>query len=145
MLYNAAIEEGANPEVWTNSNIEIMCSQQKRLGLSYDWDRVLWSHQKSYYKFDQWFFLKMYERGLAYRQESYVNWCPKCVTVLANEQASGGRCWRCNTVVDIKLQQTWFLKIREYADQLLKGLETLEWPENVKTMQRKSNQCLFGI
>ncbi|MFX0097733.1 MAG: leucine--tRNA ligase, partial [Candidatus Hodarchaeota archaeon] len=89
-----------------------------------------------YYKFDQWFFLKMYEKGLAYRQESYVNWCPKCTTVLANEQAQGGKCWRCNSIVDIVLQKTWFLKAREYAEELLAGLEIVEWPEKVKIIQR---------
>ncbi len=133
---NAAIDHGANPEEWTNRNIETMKRQQKRIGLSYDWTREVYSHNPNYYKWDQWFFLQMLEKGLAYRQESYVNWCPKCATVLANEQAQGGRCWRCNSIVDQKFLTQWFLKIREYAEELLEGLNSVEWPEKVKIMQR---------
>jgi leucyl-tRNA synthetase len=133
---NAAIDHGANPEEWTNKNIETMKNQQKRIGLSYDWTREICSHNPNFYKWDQWFFLKMLEKGLAYRQESYVNWCPKCATVLANEQAQGGKCWRCNTVVDQKFLTQWFLKIREYAEELLEGLNIVDWPEKVKIMQR---------
>ncbi len=133
---NAAIDHGANPEEWTDKNINTMKNQQKRIGLSYDWTRELFSHNPNYYKWDQWFFLKMYEKGLAYRQESYVNWYPKCVTVLANEQAQGGKCWRCNNDVEQKYLTQWFLKIKEYADELLDGLNTVDWPEKVKIMQR---------
>jgi len=133
---NAAIDHGINPEEWTNKNIETMKSQQKRIGLSYDWTREIYSHDPNFYKWDQWFFLKMLERGLAYRQESYVNWCPKCITVLANEQAQGGRCWRCNSIVDQKFLTQWFLKIRDYAEELLEGLDLVDWPEKVKIMQR---------
>ncbi|MFW9877372.1 MAG: leucine--tRNA ligase, partial [Candidatus Thorarchaeota archaeon] len=133
---NAAIDHGANPEEWTNKNIETMKNQQKRIGLSYDWSREIYSHNPNFYKWDQWFFLQMLERGLAYRQESYVNWCPKCATVLANEQAQGGKCWRCNSVVDQKFLTQWFLKIREYAVELLEGLNIVDWPEKVKIMQR---------
>ncbi len=133
---NAAIDEGANPEEWTDRNISIMKSQQKSIGLSYDWSREIYSHDPNYYHWDQWFFLKMLEKGLAYRQESYVNWCDKCVTVLANEQAQGGKCWRCNSDVEQKFLTQWFLKIRDYADELLDGLDTVEWPEKVKIMQR---------
>ena len=133
---NAAIDHGANPEEWTNKNIKIMKEQQKRIGLSYDWSRMICSHNPNYYKWDQWFFLKMFERGLAYKEDSYVNWCPKCVTVLANEQAQGGKCWRCNTDVEQKFLSQWFLKIREYAEELLDGLNMVEWPEKVKQMQR---------
>jgi leucyl-tRNA synthetase len=133
---NAAIDHGAKPEEWTDKNIETMKKQQKRIGLSYDWTREIYSHNPSYYKWDQWFFLQMLEKGLAYRQESYVNWCPKCATVLANEQAQGGRCWRCNSVVDQKFLTQWFLKIREYAEELLEGLNSVEWPDKVKVMQR---------
>ncbi|MBY8983738.1 MAG: leucine--tRNA ligase [Candidatus Lokiarchaeota archaeon] len=133
---NAAIDHGANPEDWTNKNIEAMKNQQKRIGLSYDWTREIYSHNPNYYKWDQWFFLKMLDKGLAYRQESYVNWCPKCATVLANEQAQGGRCWRCNNLVDQKFLTQWFLKIREYAEELLEGLNKVDWPEKVKVMQR---------
>ncbi|MHA1146901.1 MAG: leucine--tRNA ligase [Promethearchaeota archaeon] len=133
---NAAIDHGANPEEWTNKNIKTMKNQQKSIGLSYDWRRELCSHDPNYYKWDQWFFLKMFEKGLAYRQESYVNWCNKCATVLANEQSQGGRCWRCNSIVDQKFLSQWFLKIRNYAEELLEGLEVVEWPEKVKIMQR---------
>ena len=133
---NAAIDHGVNPEEWTNKNIKIMKEQQKRIGLSYDWSRMICSHNPNYYKWDQWFFLKMFERDLAYKEDSYVNWCPKCVTVLANEQAQGGKCWRCNTDVEQKFLSQWFLKIREYAEELLDGLNMVEWPEKVKQMQR---------
>ncbi|MFX1570315.1 MAG: leucine--tRNA ligase [Promethearchaeota archaeon] len=133
---NAAIDHGANPEEWTNTNIETMKNQQKRIGLSYDWTREIFSHNPNFYKWDQWFFLKMLEKNLAYRQESYVNWCPKCTTVLANEQAQGGKCWRCNSIVDQKFLKQWFLKIRAYAEELLDGLNIVDWPEKVKIMQQ---------
>ena len=133
---NAAIDHGANPETWTDQNIDLMKTQQKRIGLSYDWTREIYSHNPAYYKWDQWFFLKMLEKGLAYRQESYVNWCNTCATVLANEQAQGGKCWRCNNDVEQKFLTQWFLKIRDYADELLEGLDIVEWPEKVKVMQR---------
>jgi len=133
---NAAIDHGANPEEWTNKNIETMKNQQKSIGLSYDWTREICSHNPNFYKWDQWFFLQMLEKELAYKQESYVNWCPKCATVLANEQAQGGRCWRCNSVVDQKFLSQWFLKIRDYAEELLEDLNIVEWPEKVKIMQR---------
>jgi leucyl-tRNA synthetase len=113
-----------------------MKEQQKRIGLSYDWKRMIYSHDPNYYKFDQFFFLQMYEKGLAYRQESYVNWCPQCTTVLANEQVLGGKCWRCNSEVDQKFLTQWYLKIRDYAEELLDGLDTVDWPEKVKNMQR---------
>ncbi len=133
---NAAIDHGANPELWTNKNIKTMKSQQKRIGLSYDWTREISSHDPNFYKWDQWFFLQMLEKGLAYKQESYVNWCPKCSTVLANEQAQGGTCWRCNSRVDQKFLTQWFLKIREYAEELLEGLNLVDWPDKVKIMQQ---------
>jgi len=133
---NAAIDHGANPEELTNQNIKMMKEQQRRIGLSYDWTREIYSHDPGYYKWDQWFFLKMLEKGLAYKQESYVNWCQKCATVLANEQAQGGRCWRCNNIVDQKYLSQWFLKIRNYAEELLEGLDIVEWPDKVKLMQR---------
>ena len=133
---NAAIEHGENPEEWTNLNIEAIKKQQRRIGLSYDWTRMIFSHDIEYYKWDQWLFLKFFEKGLAYREGSYVNWCEKCTTVLANEQVQGGKCWRCNSEVEQKFLTQWFLKIREYADELLDGLETVDWPEKVKLMQR---------
>ena len=133
---NAAIDHSVDPEEWTNLNIKSIQKQQKRIGLSYDWTRMVYSHDPNYYKWDQWFFLKMYEKDLAYRQESYVNWCPNCITVLANEQVHSGKCWRCSSVVEQQFLTQWFLKIRDYAEELLDGLETVEWPDKVKTMQR---------
>jgi leucyl-tRNA synthetase len=133
---NAAIDHGVNPEEWTDNNIKTMKNQQKRIGLSYDWTREIHSHDPNFYKWDQWFFLKMLEKGLAYKQESYVNWCPKCSTVLANEQAQGGKCWRCNSKVDQKFLTQWFLKIRDYAEELLEGLNLVDWPDKVKIMQQ---------
>ena len=133
---NAAIDEGADPKAYTNLNIELMKTQQQRIGLSYDWTRMIYSHDPNYYQWDQWFFLKMLEKGLAYRQESYVNWCPQCHTVLANEQVLNGKCWRCSAEVTQKFLTQWFLNIRAYAEELLEGLEKVDWPEKVKTMQR---------
>ncbi|MBY8980814.1 MAG: leucine--tRNA ligase, partial [Candidatus Lokiarchaeota archaeon] len=133
---NAAIDHGIDPEEWTNLNIKSIQKQQKRIGLSYDWTRMVFSHDPNYYKWDQWFFLKMYEKGLAYRQESYVNWCPKCITVLANEQVQSGKCWRCSSEVEQQFLTQWFLKIRDYAEELLDGLDTVDWPDKVKIMQR---------
>ena len=133
---NAAIDHSVDPEEWTDLNIKSIQKQQKRIGLSYDWTRMVYSHDPNYYKWDQWFFLKMYEKGLAYRQESYVNWCPACITVLANEQVQSGKCWRCSSNVEQQFLTQWFLKIRDYAEELLEGLDTVDWPEKVKTMQR---------
>jgi len=113
-----------------------MKEQQKRIGLSYDWTRMICSHDPDYYEWDQWFFLKMLEKDLAYRQESYVNWCEKCATVLANEQVQGGKCWRCGSDVEQKFLRQWFLNIRAYAEELLEGLKEVDWPEKVKVMQR---------
>lgn len=133
---NAAIDHGAIPEEWTDKNIKAIINQQKRMGLSYDWTRLIYSHSKNYYKWDQWFFLKFFEKGLAYREKSYANWCPKCKTVLANEQVLGGRCWRCNETVEQNFLTQWFLKIRLYAEELLNGLDNVDWPDKVKIMQR---------
>jgi leucyl-tRNA synthetase len=133
---NAAIAHNIHPEKWTWDNINAIIIQQKRLGLSYDWSRQIQSIDAEYYMWNQWFFLKLFDRGLAYKEESYVNWCPKCTTVLANEQVLNGRCWRCKSNVEQKLLQQWYLKIREYADELLQELDDLEWSENVKNMQK---------
>ncbi|MHA1680263.1 MAG: leucine--tRNA ligase [Promethearchaeota archaeon] len=133
---NAAINNDADPEEWTRANINAIRKQQQRLGLSYDWRRQLQSIDEEYYGWNQWMFLKMHEKGLAFQEEAYANWCPDCVTVLANEQVVNGKCWRCNSVVDQKLMKQWFFKIRDYADELLDGLEDLAWPERVKIMQR---------
>src|SRR5712692_4627675 len=134
---NAAIKTGADPETSTLENIAHMKGQLQRLGISYAWQREIATCLPEYYKFNQWIFLKMFERGLAYRKRSTVNWCPSCNTVLANEQVIDGTCWRCgSTVVQRDLEQ-WFFRITKYADELLKGLDTLaDWPEKVVVMQR---------
>ena len=134
---NAAIKSGIHPETSTLDNIAHMKGQLQRLGISYAWERELATCLPEYYKFNQWIFLKMFERGLAYRRRSSVNWCPSCQTVLANEQVVDGACWRCGTPVETRELEQWFFRITEYADQLLKGLDTLEaWPEKVVLMQR---------
>ncbi len=135
---NAAIKNQRPPKEWTLSNISFMKSQMKRLGFSYDWERELATCLPDYYRWNQWFFLRLYEKGLAYRKKSKVNWCPECATVLANEQVVGGCCWRHeSTPVEQRELEQWFLRITDYADELLRGLERLEgWPEKVRTMQR---------
>jgi len=134
---NAAIERGANPKEWTLSNINIMRRQLKQLGISYDWEREVITCLPDYYRWGQWIFLKFYERGLAYKKKSPVNWCPSCETVLANEQVIGGRCWRCDSEVTKKNLEQWFFKITDYAERLLEDLELLDgWPEKVRVMQR---------
>lgn len=134
---NAAIQRGVNPREWTISNMEKIKREQELIGGSYDWDRYLGSCLPDYYKFTQWLFLLFYERGLAYRKKAYVNWCPECATVLANEQVEDGECWRCGTEVTKKDLEQWFFRITDYSDRLLEGLDRLpKWPERVKTMQR---------
>ena len=134
---NAAIKHGIHPETWTRDNIAHMKGQLQRLGISYAWEREFATCDRDYYKWNQWLFLKMYERGLAYWRRSSVNWCPSCLTVLANEQVSDGACWRCGSVVDERDLEQWFFRITQYADQLLDGTERLDaWPEKVLTMQR---------
>jgi leucyl-tRNA synthetase len=134
---NAAIKSGIHPETSTLANIAHMKGQLQRLGISYDWRREIATCLPEYYKFNQWIFLKMFERGLAYRKRSDVNWCPSCQTVLANEQVVDGACWRCGTTVEVRQLEQWFFRITAYADELLKGLDTLtEWPEKVVVMQR---------
>lgn len=135
---NAAIQNGIPPKKWTLENIERMTKQQKELGLSYDWDREITTCLPDYYKWTQWLFELFYKRGLAVKKESAVNWCDKCNTVLANEQVENGKCWRCKTEVHKKQLSQWFFKITDYADELLKDLESDEmkgWPEPVKVMQ----------
>ncbi|MEZ5344503.1 MAG: leucine--tRNA ligase [Pyrinomonadaceae bacterium] len=134
----AAIKQGVNPRDWTEENIEQMRGQLQSLGISYDWSREIAAHRPDFYKFDQWFFLKMLEMGLAYRKNSEVNWCPHCETTLSNEQASGGICWRCGTQVEKQMRAQWFVRITKYADELLEDMEQIEdgWPERVLTMQR---------
>jgi leucyl-tRNA synthetase len=134
---NAAIERKLHPAAWTYEAIAAIEKQQKLLGISYDWDRRFASCQPEYYKWTQWFFLKFYERGLAYKKKAPVNWCPHCQTVLANEQVEEGKCWRCHTPVEKKDLEQWFFRITDYAERLLKDLDLLtEWPERVKIMQR---------
>ncbi len=135
---NAAIEHGVHPARWTEDNIGYMRGQLKRMGFSYDWTREVATCEPRYYRWNQWFFLKMYERGLAYRKDSLVNWCPSCATVLANEQVIEGRCWRCDSPVTRKELKQWFLKITDYAEELLRGCDELSegWPEHVIAMQR---------
>ena len=134
---NAAIKRGIHPHEWTESNIANMRRQIRRLGTSYDWSREIDSSDPHYYKWTQWLFLLMHRRGLAYKKEAPVNWCPVDQTVLANEQAEGGVCWRCGSPVERRLLNQWFFKITAYADALLEGLDRLEgWPERIKTMQR---------
>ncbi len=134
---NAAIKSGTHPEQSTLENIAHMKGQLQRLGISYAWGREIATCLPEYYKFNQWIFLKMFERGLAYRKRSTVNWCPSCQTVLANEQVVDGACWRCGTTVVTRDLEQWFFRITAYAEELLKGLDTLtEWPEKVVVMQR---------
>jgi len=134
---NAAIERGVHPAEWTEKCIERMRKQLKRLGISYDWSREITTCKEDYYQWTQWLFLKMYEKGLAYRKKAMVNWCPSCETVLANEQVKEGVCWRCSSVVEEKELEQWFLRITDYAERLLQDIEKLKgWPENVKIMQR---------
>jgi leucyl-tRNA synthetase len=134
---NAAIKNKSAPAAWTYSNIDYMKGQLKLLGLGYDWDRELYTCKDDYYKWEQWFFTKLYEKGLVYKKTSTVNWCPNDQTVLANEQVQDGKCWRCDAPVEIKEIPQWFLKITDYAQELLDDLDTLDgWPETVKTMQR---------
>jgi leucyl-tRNA synthetase len=134
---NAAIKNGTHPETWTLENIAHMKGQLQRLGISYAWEREIATCLPDYYRWNQWIFLKMLERGLAYRKRSNVNWCPSCNTVLANEQVIDGACWRCGTPVVTRELEQWFFKITHYADELLSGMQELEdWPEKVLTMQR---------
>jgi leucyl-tRNA synthetase len=134
---NAAIKEGIHPEVSTRSNIAHMKGQLQRLGISYAWEREFATCDPEYYKWNQWLFIRMFERGLAYRRRSAVNWCPSCQTVLANEQVVDGGCWRCGTPVETRDLEQWFFRISAYADELLDATVTLTgWPEKVLTMQR---------
>ena len=149
---NAAIKHGVHPHKWTMANIEDMKGQLKLLGLSYDWEREVATSTPEYYKFTQEIFLKFLEAGLAYKKKSFVNWCPSCETVLANEQVVGGQCERCDAVVVKKDLEQWYFKTTAFAEELLNDLDTLDgWPEKVKTMQRnwigKSNgaELIFDI
>ncbi len=134
---NAAVKNNESPARWTHENIDYMRDQLKQLGFAYDWSKELATCKPDYYRWEQWFFTRLYEKGLDYKKTAAVNWCPQDETVLANEQVIDGCCWRCDTPVERKEIPQWFIKITEYADQLLNDLDKLDgWPEQVKTMQR---------
>ncbi len=134
---NAAIQKGIHPEDWTLGNIERMKGQFYDWGMGYDWEKEVISCLPNYYRWTQWIFLKLYEKGLAYRKKAYVNWCPSCLTVLANEQVVDQKCERCDSPVEQKDLEQWFFKITDYAERLLKDIDRLEeWPERVKSMQK---------
>ncbi|MGM5483839.1 MAG: leucine--tRNA ligase [Nanobdellota archaeon] len=134
---NAAIKKGLHPKESTENNIEGIKSQQKMMGISYDWGREIATCKPEYYKWNQWLFIQMYKKGLAYQKEGMINWCPQCSTVLANEQVENGKCWRCKSEVIQKPLKQWYLNIKNYAEELLNDIDTLqEWPERVKTMQK---------
>ncbi|MCK5043377.1 leucine--tRNA ligase [Candidatus Pacearchaeota archaeon] len=134
---NAAIKEGTHPEKYTKNSMKNFMNQQSLLGLSYDWSRLINTSDSGYYQWDQWIFLKMLEKGIAYRKKSSVNWCPECKTVLANEQVQNGKCWRHpDTEIEVKPLEQWFLKITDYAEELLDKLEGLDWPQRTKAMQK---------
>ncbi|WP_226643174.1 leucine--tRNA ligase [Microbulbifer variabilis] len=134
---NAAIQNKTAPAKWTYANIDYMKGQLKALGFGFDWSRELATCQPSYYRWEQWFFTRLYEKGLVYKKNSAVNWCPNDQTVLANEQVEDGACWRCGTTVERRELAQWFIKITDYAEELLEDLDKLpEWPEQVRTMQR---------
>ncbi len=134
---NAAIKRKIHPSKWTMANIKTMTKQLETMGNCYDWSRLVITCQPEYYKWDQWIFLKLFEKGLAYREKTLANWCPSCKTVLANEQVIDGRCERCDTEVVQKEIEQWLFKITDYADRLLEDLAILDWPERTKTMQKE--------
>ncbi len=134
----AAIKRGIHPKEWTLSNIEASRKTLEKVGISFDWDREVVSSEPDYYKWTQWFFIQLFNKGLAYRKKGFVNWCPQDKTVLANEQVIDSRCEHCNTVVEKKEQVQWYFKITDYADRLIDGLDTLNgWPEHLKAIQRE--------
>jgi len=135
---NAAIKHRVDPEKWTLDNINSIKEQQKSIGLSYDWDRQIQSCTEDYYKWNQWIFLKFFEKGLAYKRKQFVNWCPGCNTVLANEQVHDGKCWRCSAEAEQKNLDQWFFKIKDYAEELHRDIneKLTEWPQKVRIMQK---------
>ncbi|MBI2650935.1 leucine--tRNA ligase [Candidatus Woesearchaeota archaeon] len=142
---NAAIKNNIDPEKWTWTNINHIKKQQKEIGFSYDWSRQIQSCTEDYYKWNQWIFLKFYEKGLAYRKNAVVNWCGSCNTVLANEQVEDGKCWRCHNEVAEKELEQWFFKITKYADELLESDKLKNWPERVKIMQHNWIGKSYGV
>ena len=142
---NAAIQNNSHPAKWTYENIDAMRAQLKQMGFSYDWDREIATCHPKYYHWEQWLFLQMYEKGMVYRKESFVNWCEPCQTVLANEQVEQGACWRCGKTVRQKKLAQWFFRITDYADDLLEYCDKLPgWPEKVTTMQKNWIGKSFG-
>jgi leucyl-tRNA synthetase len=134
---NAAIQRGIDPESWTRENIENMRRQLRLMGTGYDWTREIASCDPEYYRWNQWFFIRLFEKGLAYKREAPVNWCPVDQTVLANEQVEDGKCWRCGATVERRNLAQWFYKITNYVERLLAGLDRLDgWPDRIRTMQR---------
>ena len=134
---NAAIKQGVEPKQYTEENIKGIKEQMKLMGFSYDWSREISTHTEEYYKWNQWIFIKMFEKGLAYKKAGLINWCPSCQTVLANEQVIDGKCWRCKSEVEPKPLDQWYLKIKNYAEELLQDIDKLKnWPDRVKTMQK---------
>ncbi|NCC98037.1 MAG: leucine--tRNA ligase, partial [Synergistales bacterium] len=133
---NYAIKTGTHPEITTKSNIDNFREQIKSLGFSYDWDREVSTHTPDYYRWTQWIFLKLFEKGLAYESETPINWCPSCLTGLANEEVKEGRCERCGAQVERKNLRQWILRITAYAERLLQDIDKVEWPEAIKAMQR---------
>jgi leucyl-tRNA synthetase len=134
---NAAIKEGGNPHEITERNIASITQLMRRMGWAIDWPREISAHEPRYYRWTQWIFLKLYEAGLAFRKAAPVNWCPNDQTVLSNEHVVDGRCWRCGAVVEVRNMEQWFFRITAYADQLLDDLETIDWPERTKKIQRQ--------
>jgi Leucyl-tRNA synthetase len=134
---NAAIREGGHPLEITERNIASIEQLMKRMGWAIDWDRMISAHEPRYYHWTQWIFLRFLEKGLAYRKAAPVNWCPKDQTVLSNEHVVDGCCWRCGTVVEARNMEQWFFKITDYADELLRDLDTIDWPERTKKIQRQ--------
>ena len=133
---NAAIKRKINPAVWTENNIKFMTKQLKSMGASFDWSRVISTIDHQYYKWTQWIFLKMYQKGLAYRAKTMVNWCPNCKTVLANEQVIAGLCERCDSEVIQKEFEQWMFRITDYADRLIDDIKDLDWPQTTKLAQK---------
>ena len=133
---NYAIKTGIHPQDSTRKNIETMEEQLKKIGATYDWDYEIKTCESDYYKWTQWMFVQLYKKGLAYRKEAPVNWCTSCNTVLANEQVQNGECERCHSVVEKRNLTQWFFKITDYAEELLKDLDALDWPEKTKAMQK---------
>ncbi len=143
---NAAIKFNVHPADWTKNNIEVMTQQLKNIGICYDWSREVTTCEPDYYRWTQWLFLKFLEKGLAYKKKKEANWCPKCMTVTANEEVIDGACWRCKTPVTKKELDQWFFKITDYADRLLEDLKGLPgWPDKVKTMQENWIGKSFGV